>query len=154
MFDKVNKISFQKRPIPLSADYRPLYKIIQLLLVLNVCSHQETASLLKLHLFSWMMSTKEGMDKITQLIVDNRLEKIPLWRLEPSLNRALNFAVGENLLMQKNGKYKLSEKGKILVQDVLKDKELMKIEKTFLTTVGKKITEKKVKELSEKWGGK
>ncbi|PEW38898.1 hypothetical protein [Bacillus sp. K6W] len=153
MFDNVNKISFKKRPIALSAEYRPLFKIVQLMLVLKICSQREKASLLKLHLFSWMMRNQEEMENTNKLIRTNQLDTIPIWRLEPSLNRALNFAVAEQLLIHKDGKYSLADKGKVFIQEILNDEDFMKVEKSFLKSIGKRITEKKVRELSKTWGG-
>ncbi|EEM08344.1 hypothetical protein bmyco0003_49400 [Bacillus pseudomycoides] len=99
------------------------------------------------------MRTQEEMENTTKLMRINQLDTIPIWRLEPSLNRALNFAVAEKLLIHKDGKYLLADKGEIFIQEILDDEDFMKAEKSFLNSVGKSITEKKVGELSKTWGG-
>lgn len=148
-FEVIDHITFSKKPIPVSPYYRPLYKIIQLALVLKISSYKKSASLLKLHMFSWTMNSKDEMTRLLNYVEKKFTGEITLWRSEPSLNRALAFGIAEGLFSYKNNKYCLAPNGDKIVNIVLKDEDLFIEEKEFLNLIGKTITEKKVSEMTQ-----
>ena len=150
-FADVKKIRFRKRPLPIPADYRPLYKIAQILLVLKYCCRRSTSSLIRLHFFSWAMKTKENKDKVLDIIPNGGTENFPIWRFEPALNRALTFAIAEGLVEQEKLNYRLTQKGEVFVERIMISENLMKREKYFINKIKKKITEKMIKDISKRW---
>lgn len=66
-----DKITFKRKPIPIPVDYRPTYKISIIILVLKFCCNSETSSLLKLHLFSWVVKSESNMDQFKKFILSN-----------------------------------------------------------------------------------
>jgi hypothetical protein len=149
----IKKLSFTKRPIPIPADYRPMYKIAILVLILRLCCRSETSNLLKLHLFSWALTSDQNLLKLREYVTSNFQTDFSVWGIEPGLNRALLLAIAENICEVVNGKnYKLTEKGFRFYELINADNELFDKEKTFLNFIGKsKITDNRINAMSNQW---
>jgi hypothetical protein len=87
----IRKLSFIQRPIPIPADYRPMYKIALLVLILRLCCRAETSTLLKLHLFSWALASDKNSSKLREYVTSNFKSDFSVWGIEPALNRALQL---------------------------------------------------------------
>ena len=148
----IQKISFAKKPIPLPADYRPLYKIAQIVLILKLVCRSDSAKLLKLHLFSWALKNDKNKEELREFITSNYNTEFSVWGIEPTLNRALQIAVAEKICSYSNGKYTLEEKGNELYELIIKDDEILTLEKDFLGQIGKnKITDNRLNKITAKW---
>lgn len=149
----IKKLSFTKRPIPLPAEYRPMYKIALIVMILKYCCRGESSNLLKLHLFSWALASEKNMEELRDYVISNFKTDFSVWGIEPALNRALQLAVAENICDIVSGKnYKLTEKGNKFFEMIKADRELFEIEKTFLTFIGKNhITDSRITAMTQKW---
>ncbi len=149
----IKKLTFTQRPIPIPADYRPMYKIALLVLILRLCCRAETSTLLKLHLFSWAIASDKNSKKVLDFVKSNFQTDFSIWGIEPALNRALQFAIADNICEVVNGKtYKLTEKGFKFYELINGDKELFDKEKIFLNFIGKsKITDSRINSMSKQW---
>jgi hypothetical protein len=66
-----------------------------------------------------------------------------LVRFEPSLNRAIDFAIGEGLIRRSSGsQILLSEQGRALAIELSRSESAYQTEKLFIDTVRFRITEK------------
>lgn len=75
-----------------------------------------------------------------------------LVRFDPSVNRAVKYAIADKLLIQlKNGTFRLSDKGKKFVLDIEKDDSLLNNEKQYLDKYSKKLTNDKIDVLMSAW---
>ena len=64
------------------------------------------------------------------------------FRFEPALARAIDLAVGDDLVVWVGGdRLQITTKGKRWIQQILKDESLLRDERDFLTRIGKTITE-------------
>lgn len=144
------KGGFRARQMPLSADYRPLYKIAHVLLILSIASSGGKSSLNKLHfLINALKSSANRLFVQTAFELDDRSAFVS-WGVEPALNRALMFAIAEGFITMKDDKYSLTEFGKTFSKQLIKDKEMFVEEKAFLEFVGKKrVTEGFITELTK-----
>jgi hypothetical protein len=149
----IKKLSFTKRPIPIPADYRPMYKIALIVLILRLCCRAETSTLLKLHLFSWALTSESNLLKLRDYVTNNFQTDFSVWGIEPALNRALQFAIAENICEVVNGKnYKLTEKGIRFYELINAENDLFDKEKIFLNFIGKnKITDNRINSISNQW---
>jgi hypothetical protein len=149
----IKKLSFTQRPIPIPADYRPMYKIALIVLILRLCCRAETSTLLKLHLFSWALTSDKNLSKLREYVTSNFSSDFSVWGIEPALNRALQLAIAENICEVVNGKnYKLTEKGYKFYKMINADSELFEKEKSFLNFIGKsKITDSRINAMSNQW---
>jgi tRNA(Ile)-lysidine synthetase-like protein len=69
-------------------------------------------------------------------------------RFEPAFSRAIDLAVGEELVTWVGGdRLQISAKGKRWVKDILKDESLMREEREFLKKIGKTVTEKAAEQI-------
>lgn len=149
----IRKLSFTQRPIPIPADYRPMYKIGLIVLILRLVCRAETSNLLKLHLFSWALNSEKNQLKLREYVTSNFTSDFSVWGIEPALNRALQFAIAENICEVVGGKnYKLTEKGFRFYEMISADSELFDTEKSFLNFIGKsKITDSRINTMSKQW---
>ena len=144
-------ISFTERATPLYPNYRPMYKVSQILMVLYYNGFAGKASLLKLHLFSWGLKSTENLDTLKTFVTSNFQNKLHFFGIESTLNRALNLAYAEKLIDFKNGSYSLLEKGRNFAESIDKDDSLFISEKQVLKLIGKKIPEKVINNLVNQW---
>lgn len=149
----IKKLSFTKKPIPLPAEYRPMYKIALIVMILKYSCRAETSNLLKLHLLSWALASKKNMIELQSYVTSNFKSDFSVWGIEPALNRALQLAVAENICEIVNGKnYKLTEKGNIFFDMINADIDLFDTEKSFLILIGKNtITDSRITSMTQKW---
>lgn len=146
-------ITFNAKPISISPEYRVMYRIGQIVLVLGKASTRKTASLLKLHYFSWAMRSSMNMQSAIKLASDEARDYdfANVWNIEPSLNRALAFAKADRIINQQNGKYKLVDRGDILLNLIEAEPDVFESEKEFLSKVKRKITENQLHHIFKWW---
>jgi len=147
-----NKITFSKKPISIPPEYRPSYTIGLIVLILKLSCQSSKSSLLKLHLIYWALKSSENQESILKFIKSNYKESSKTWGIEPSLNRALNYAVHEQICSITSGKYKLSDKGEVLYNKLIQNKDYLEKEIDFLNFLGKrKITDNRIDSIYKKW---
>lgn len=147
----IKRLSFVKRPIAIPPDYRPMFKLAQIVLILGLCSRSNKSTLLKLHLFSWALKSTENSLKLKKWVDNNFTLDIEVWGIEPTLNRAIQYALAENICERIKTSVSLTSKGLCLFEKIESDKTLLIQEKILLNHVGKRISDKKINQLSNKW---
>ena len=146
------KITFSKKPISIPPEYRPSYSIALIVLILKICCQGSKSSLLKLHLINWALKSNENKDSLKKFVLSNYTESSKTWGIEPSLNRALNYSVHEEICSIENGKYLLLEKGEIFFSKIIENPEYLNEEIDFLNFLGKrKITDNRIDLIFKKW---
>tara|TARA_R110002167_G_scaffold234711_1_gene439999 strand:- start:12296 stop:12745 length:450 start_codon:yes stop_codon:yes gene_type:complete len=145
----MSKLHFDRKAMPVIPEHRPMYKICQILLILKLSSIGGKSSLIRLHLFNWALKD-EKRKHVLMISADKKELSFGVWGIDPSLNMALNYANSEGLIGLNNSGYKLSIKGS---EFLLKFKimELFEDDSKILTTIGKKITEKMVTDVAQRW---
>ncbi|OPA80576.1 hypothetical protein BVG16_07600 [Paenibacillus selenitireducens] len=145
-----DEILFEAKPDAVPYNYRISYKMAQLCLIIEMCC-RGGCSLLKLHMISIGLSTKQDMDKLKDLAYD-RLTSYTVVRFDPAVNHAVRYAVAEGLIFQQqNGLFRLTKTGKIYVKRIIKNTELMCDEKRYLFSLSTMLTEEKIKALTSLW---
>lgn len=146
-----SKITFKKKPIPLPAEYRPIYQIALIVLILKYCCRANTSSLLKLHLFSWCLYSEKNMTSMEEFMKNKSRTIAPHWSIDPVLNRALILAIADGICEKTpNNKYKLTPKGIEFVTKLETDACLLASEKSFLKNMRNKISDSDVERLTIK----
>lgn len=148
---KLKKLSFVKRPISIPPDYRPMFKLAQLVLILGLCCRSNKSTLLKLHLFSWGLKSVENSNMLKKWVDTNFTSDMEVWSIEPTLNRAIQYALAENLCEKCGSSILLTDKGEIFLMEIKSDDNLLAQEKEWLGYIGKSISDTKIKQLSTKW---
>jgi len=150
MIEFATHLRFERKPSPVLAEYRPLYKIGQVLLVLSMASRSGRSSLPRLHLFNWALKSLERKTILIKAASEKRLYA-PAWGFDPMLAIAVRIAIAEGLLGETSTGYELIESGELFVREIIKDIDIFGPEKTFLTNLGNGITEKMVEIVASGW---
>lgn len=145
----MSKLTFHRKPMPLMAEHRPIYKITQLLLVLNLSSRGKKSSLIRLHLFSWVLKDERRKKMLLASANQNQI-LFGVWGVDPAVNISLQFAEAEGLISKSGLSYKLTQDGAKYVSEI--DNEMVfKDDYIFLQTLGSKITEGMVENIIKEW---
>lgn len=147
------RLRFVRRPSPVLVEHRPLYKITQLLLVLQVSSRGGKSTLPRLHLFNWALKSTARIQKLADA-AKTKVLNMTAWGFDPALAIAIRFAVAENLIKATSTGYQLTEKGRGFITEVLEDVEAFAPERELLTQIGKDITEGMVEKVAKGWESK
>lgn len=108
-------------------------------------------SLKKAHVLSSAVRSVEGRERLTRMLRgDRHLDDIPV-RIDPSLNRAIDYAVAEKVLTAEVRSntcvLKLLPAGKAIAQMVYDNDDCMQTEKEFADSIRGNLTNEKVDEL-------
>jgi len=136
--------------MPIYADHRPLYKIAQILLVLAVSSRGGKSSMIRLHLFNWVMKENKRKDLLVNAAKNGGLN-INVWGLDPFLNSAIQFALAERLVERCSNGISITEKGKVYIK-IIQEDQILDEEYLYFKSLGKRITETMIEKASESWG--
>ncbi len=142
--------------MPIPAEYRPLYKLAQIVLILEFCCQGRKCSLLKMHLLSDVLKTDERMNWLLEAVGPDLPAKIGRWNLEPTMNKALQIAVAEQLCQFSisTQKYSLEAKGRDFLISIMSDPDAFDKEKRFLHALGKKISDSLIQDIARSWSTK
>lgn len=144
------RLRFVRRPSPVLVEHRPLYKIAQLLLVLQMSSRGGKSTLPRLHLFNWALKSTDRIQKLLDAAKAKVLH-MTAWGFDPALAIAIRFAVAESLVEATSTGYQLTEKGRAFITEALKDVDVFAPERKLLTQIGKDITEGMVEKVAKGW---
>jgi hypothetical protein len=146
---EANEISIEKRSMPVPYKYRMMYKLSEISLILYISSGKKASSLLKIqHISAALNSNNDYMNLISFL---ESAKNETVIKFMPATNRAVNFALAENLLIkQKNGLLKLSKEG-FLFAKLLMDNDILMEEKVKILNISKLLTKEKEEFLKKGW---
>lgn len=100
---------------------------------------------------TWAIKSQRNIDVVKEWIKADFKNDIHIWGIEPTINRAIVFAVGDRFIEERDGQYLLLDCGRNLAKLIHKQKDLFIIEKAFMTHIGKNtITEQKINDLASK----
>jgi hypothetical protein len=151
--ETLNRLRFERRPSPVLAEHRPMYKIGQVLLILSLASRGGKSSLPRLQLFNWAMKSAKRQQQLI-LAVGEKVLQVPAWGFDPALAIAVRLAIAENLVAENSTGYEISAAGELFVIEILKDTDLFGRERSFLSAIGKGLTEGMVDATASDWEAK
>ena len=142
-FQEIDTLTFSPRPQSLPASLRPLYRIALITLVLKTNCQSNTASMLKLQFFNWLLKSSSLQELIEDRLIHQSVFTLELIHLDPMVNLALKYAIADNLIsVTNNSKYKLTEKGNGFADRILQDEQsVLDEEREFLVRIGKRVSE-------------
>ncbi|EPO0813378.1 TPA: hypothetical protein ACKRY9_000858 [Proteus mirabilis] len=145
----MSMIKFKRKPMPIYASLRPLFKICQILLILDLASRGKCSSLIRLHLFVWVLKDEERKKMLLRSLEEKN--NIPsVWGVEPSVNFSLQFALAEGLIFKAGTSFKLSPKGSEFIK-TSRSCELLSNDSNFLKKIGLRVTEKMIEATTNLW---
>lgn len=145
------EITFVNRPIQVPYNYRIVYKVCKIVLIIGTTCRRGGCSTLKLHIISNAISSNEALKELSKFL-ENKSNRVSIIRFDPALTRAINYALAENIIdIQADGKIKLTNIGKKVYDEIMENKEIMIIEKDTLNCISNKLTETKIEEIIIDW---
>lgn len=148
--DDIEKIRLINRPIAVPYNYRIMYKLAQLALIMGECCRKKGCSMQKLQMLSMGLTSKREMDQL-EAFVNNRL-RYPLIRYDPTVNRAVLFALSEKIIVrQSNNLFRLTPKGKTFYSEIAADHQMLIVEKEEIKRISEKLTEDQIKNVMADW---
>lgn len=146
-----NGIIFDAKPDAVPYNYRISYKVSIICLMIYKCCGRRGCSLIKMHIIASALADSRFYKKLMKFL-DSNLQREFIVRFDPALNRALEYALADGLVVQQaNGSYKLSVEGKSLAKEISEDNEILCSEKQILDDISLKLSEERIKEISERW---
>ena len=146
-----SSIVFDAKPDAVPYNYRISYKVAQLCLIMRICGWGDVCSLVKLHMISFALISHDNMKKLIDYTDES--DSVPVVRFDPAFKLALTFSIGYGLIKrQQNSKFKLTDRGRLLAEQIKADENLMVVEINDLCLLSKRLTENKVDEMIGKWG--
>lgn len=143
-------IVFNAKPDAVPYNYRISYKVTQLCLIMHICGRGGVCSLIKLQMISFALISQVNMKRLIEF-VEGKITT-PIVRFDPAVNRALTYAIAYGLIeRQQNAKYKLTNHGRRLAEQLTIAGELMVVEINNLNLLAKKLTETKINEIVDRW---
>lgn len=131
-------------------NYRISYKVTQLCLIMRICGWGDVCSLIKLHMISFALISRGNMMRLVDFVEGTG--SMPIVRFDPAVNRALTYAIAYGLIeRQQSAKYKLTNRGQRLAEQIMIVGDLMAVEISDLKMLAKKLTETKVNEIVDRW---
>lgn len=146
----MSKLEFNVRPAPVLPEHRRMYKISQILLILELSSRGGKSTLPRLQLFNWALKSRDRQERLVTAAKIQSLN-VQAWGFDPALSIALRFAVAETLIHSVPTGYQITDRGKLFVEDIEKDPNLLSQEKEALRRIGKGITETMVDAVAKGW---
>jgi hypothetical protein len=138
--------SITQRPQPLPGDLRIGWGVALLILVLGA-SRGQRASLQKLHFLAHLSRTRTTREQTLGVLHRTVPPAMLSVRVEPWVNRATAFAIGEGLAVLRDGKaVSLSDNGRTLYKSLI-GLPVLEEEKRFLGEVGPRATEKVIEKI-------
>lgn len=139
---------FDKRPTPVPGDLRPIWRIYVLLLLLRRCCRQNRSSFARLHVLSWAMLSPENRESLVALVNEEQDPESLIVRVEPSLNRAVDYAIGVGMIRRNDGdRFELTPSGVSAADQIYEQTDCLMVEKAVMDELGKRVTESLVNEL-------
>lgn len=135
--------------MPLMAEHRPIYKITQILLVLHLASRGNKSSLIRLHLFSWVLKDERRKEILKESVKHDEI-LFGVWGVDPAVNVSLQYAEAEGLIEKAGLSYRLTQSGN-KYSSRIDDEVAFKDDYIFLKSLGSRITEVMVQNIIGEW---
>ncbi len=145
----MSKLTFHRKPMPLMAEHRPIYKITQILLMLHLSSRGKRSSLIRLHLFSWALKDERRKAMLLESANQNKI-LFGVWGVDPAVNISLQYAEAEGLIDKSGLSFKLTQYGVKYISKIDSDM-VFKDDYLFLESLGLRITEGMVENIVREW---
>jgi hypothetical protein len=140
--------SFRVRPHPVPAELRPNRKVALLLLLVSRC-HGAGASWKSLHVLNWAVRGAGNFQAFERVRDGELLPDVPIVRIEPALDRAIDLSVGLGYLERKSsGAFRLLPRGFAAVA-ALEAADVLLAERALLDRLKGKVTDTMVTDLLE-----
>lgn len=145
----MSTLTFNRKPMPILAEHRPIFKITQILLILYLTSRGKKSSLIRLHLISWVLKEPRRQSILLES-ANNDSILFGVWGIDPAVNYSLQYAQAEGLIEKVSLSFKLTTKGTTFISKITED-DAFRSDFNFLKSLGLRITESMVQKIVKEW---
>ena len=143
------KAKINKTPYAIPIEMRPLWRICLIISSIAIVSVEKGyLDIKKINILVWMLIRHSRWKEYEDYLY-SRTSKIPLVSVDTATYRAIEFCVSKEFVILDSARLHLTDTGKAIF-NLLTTHNIMQDEREFLLSVGKKLTEKKVKSLTGK----
>ena len=147
---KTSSIVFHERPDSIPYNYRISYRVAIIALIISICSPRKGCSLVKLQVINDALSNKDLIGEIKH-VLECKISNVVV-QFDSSLNRALNYAIADGLIIQQDNKaFRLSKSGRTFVKALMEDEGLLCNEKERLIDINSNLDETTLSKILERW---
>lgn len=147
-----NDIIFDAKADAVPYHYRITYRVALICMIIGKCCGKKGCSAIKLQIICSSTESPKAQAELFNLVEQRIVSETTIIRFDPAVTRAINFALYDNLIFrQSNGLYRLSDKGKQLLDVIYKDNELMQQEKALFSQLKGRLHEDIIERLSSNW---
>lgn len=140
------KTIISDKPYPLPIEMRPLWRICLIVVSLAVVSGDKRyLDVKKVNILVWILIRRARWDDYEGFLHD-RSKDIPLVSVDTAMYKAVEFAIAKEFLTLKVGRIYMTKNADDLYA-LLVENGIMDAEISYLKINGKKLTDRKVKEL-------
>jgi hypothetical protein len=140
---------FTKQPDPVAPSLRPKRRIPLLLLILAK-SHGQRLSWKGLQLLNWALRSPRHMDLLIRLNGGTDIPELPILRVEPAMDRAMDLALGLGYVSRNDGRVlRLTAEGSGLIAEIERTAAFAR-ERALLARLQGKVTQTQVNRILER----
>lgn len=147
--NKTSKVKtvISDKSYPLPIEMRPLWRICLIVISLAVVSGDKRyLDIKKVNILVWMLIRRARWDEYEDFL-HGRTKDIPLVSVDTAMYKAVEFAIAKEFVTLDSGRIHMTKNSDDLYK-LLIDNQIMKEEIAYLKKNGKKLTDRKVKELT------
>lgn len=135
------------KPYAVPIEMRPLWRICLIVISIAVVSGEKKyLAIRKVNILVWMLIRKARWDEYERFLL-GQTPDIPLVSGDTATYKAVEFSLAKEFVTLGSGRLYITEKSEELFS-LLTNNAIMADEIEFLTTNGKKLTDRRVKELT------
>ena len=135
------------KPYAVPIEMRPLWRICLIVISIAVVSGEKKyLDIRKVNILVWMLIRKARWDEYERFLLCQTPD-IPLVSVDTATYKAVEFSLAKEFVTLGSGRLYITEKSEELFS-LLTNNAIMTDEIEFLTTNGKKLTDRRVKELT------
>lgn len=135
-------IHFEMRPAPVPSGLRLVWRLALVTLTMRICCRNYRTSLQRLQVLNWALRSSGARSILLAAIEGHKRPEDVIVRYEPAFTRVISFAAAEGLILSPADKrLELTASGEALAEDVLEADDCLVPEKSFLLTLGQRVTE-------------
>jgi hypothetical protein len=139
--------TFARQPLPVPADMRGIWRAAAIVLMLTRCQG-DSASLQVLQALNHAVRSEEGRAAFVRAVAGEPRPEDVLLRLDPTLDRALDLAIGQGWVERRDGRsVRLTDRGREFATVLSQAADLLEKEKEFLRDLPRKVSEAGIQRL-------
>lgn len=140
---------FTRRAVNIPGDFRTAWRLTVLAMLLGR-GRANALAIEHLHVLWWAIRTPKTRELFLRWLDGEKGPDELLVRFDPSLTVTVDLAIGEGLVTKEvSGSIRLTPKGEALAAAAQTESTVLRIEKAFLESLPRRITQRQIRELLE-----